>query len=93
MGRKAAGGKDPFEDLDREYKSAIESMDEAGIRGRISEIAIAQAQLLDAMDDDLDLAEKKAQAKEAGAIYAEGTKANKLKIKYAKQMLESQGKL
>jgi len=95
MGRRSAsaGKKDPFEALDKEFKDAIEGMDETAIRARIAEVAIGQQQLMDAKENDLDLAEKAALAKEAGAIYSEGTKVNKLKIRFAKQMLESRGKL
>ncbi len=85
--------KDPWADLDQDFKSAIEGGDEAMIRAKISEVAIVNAQLMDAKDQDLDLAEKSEIFKEAGAVYREGAKQNKLKIKYAKKMLESQGKL
>lgn len=94
MGRKAAAGKNPFADLSKEFREKAEgTMDEQTLRSMISETAISQAQLMDAKDEDLDLAEKQEQVKFASEVYTDGTKQNKLKIKFAKQRLEELGKL
>lgn len=92
MGR-GKSKKDPFEGLDKEFRSAIEGSDETQIRSKIAEVAIAQAQLMDLKEEDMDLAEKQVLVKDAAEQYTDGTKQNKLKIKFAKQMLESRGKL
>jgi DNA polymerase III delta prime subunit len=84
--------KDPFEELDEDFKNSIQAMDEADIRRRISDVALADAALRIAKDDDMDLQKAKEVAKEAGAIYREGAKANKLKISFCKRVLEDRGK-
>lgn len=85
--------KDKFDDLDSEFKDSVASMDEVAIRSMISTTALDQATLMKAKDDDEDLAEKKALALDAGAVYREGTKHNKLKILFGKRILEDRGKL
>ncbi len=93
MARKATEGKDPFEKLDKEFKAAVDGGDETAIRVLITTAAIGEAMNQVAKEMDLDLAEKKEQAKEAGADYAAATKQNRLKIKYATEILEANGKL
>lgn len=84
--------KDEFEDLPGEFKEAIAGMDEAEIRDRIAKISLDNAALMEAKEQDDDLKIKKEIAKEAGAVYREGAKANKLKIKYARRVLGDKGK-
>ncbi len=94
MARKGAKeGKDPFKDLDKDFKTLVDNGDETVTRRLIMETAINEAMNQVAKDMDLDLAEKKEQAAEAGADYAASTKQNKLKIKYATEILEANGKL
>lgn len=83
--------KDPFEDLDPEFKDALAAMSREEIRNKIASIAIAQSDLLKAKDSDEALQEAKEAAKEAGAIYREGTKMNKLRIAFATQVLQDKG--
>jgi hypothetical protein len=90
-GRK--GPKDPFEALPGEFKDAVLGSDEATIRQRISEVALAQAEMNETEKLDLDFQSKKEAAKVAGEVYREGKKLNQLKIKYMRQVLQSQGKL
>lgn len=84
--------KDPFEDLDDDFKSTAENMDETALRGKVSEIALNQEALMEAKGADVDLAQKREQASIAGAVYREGTKMNKLRTKYLRLMLDAKGK-
>ena len=79
--------KDEFADLDDDFKDAAHGMDEATIRARISEVALNQAALMEAKDGDEDLKTKKEVAKDAGAVYRDGTKANKLRVKFYRRVL------
>ncbi len=85
--------KGPFDDLDSVFKEAVESATDDDIRKKISEVALNEAQNQENKKLDQDLAEKKAAAKSAGLQYAEGTKANRLRIGYARSILEARGKL
>ncbi len=84
--------KDKFEDLDIDFKDSIAAMTEEEIRAKLAEISLNQAALMQAKSDDEDLKTKKEIAKEAGAIYREGTKANRLRIEWARQVLGDKGK-
>ncbi len=84
--------KDKFEDLDIDFKDSVAAMDESQIRAKLAEVSLNQAALMAAKADDEDLAVKKEIAKEAGAIYREGTKMNKLSIEWARQVLGDKGK-
>jgi hypothetical protein len=90
MPRKAAP-KDPFADVPEDFRNGIDAMDRDDIRRAIAQVALDQAELMEAKDQDTDLQTLQEQAREAGAIYRDGTKANRLKIKYAKQVLEGKG--
>lgn len=83
--------KDKFKDLDGDFKDSVQGMDEAEIRAKISQVALNQVELLQAKEKDQDLERAKAEAKDAGAIYAEGTKQNSLRIMFCKQVLEGRG--
>ena len=83
--------KDPFADLPEEFRDAIDRADRDGIRKLIAQVALDQVELMDAQTKDMDYQSAKETAREAGAIYRDGTKANKLKIKYAKLVLEGKG--
>lgn len=85
--------KDPFEIIGREYIDAVTAMDEKQIRDRIASVSLDQVALMEARDQDLDLQKAVEQAREAGATYREGTKINKLKIAFAKRVLEDRGKV
>lgn len=84
--------KDPFSLLDDEFKMAIASMSPEQIKNRIAEITLAQIENMKQKEEDQDLAEKKEQAKEAGAQYREATQANKVKVAFCKRVLEDKGK-
>jgi hypothetical protein len=84
--------KDKWADLDEAFKDTANSLTESEIRNRVAKVSLDQAALIDFRDKDFDLKEKKEIAKEAGAIYREGTKANKLRIEYYRMLLDGQGK-
>lgn len=91
MPRKAAGPKDPFADLPEDFRNDIDSKDRVEIRKVIAQVALDQVDLMDAQKADEDYHNLKEQAAEAGAVYRDGTKSNKLKIAYAKMVLEGKG--
>jgi len=91
MAKRGRKKKDPFDALDDDFKALIDSSDRDQIRRKISEVSINQVDLMQAKADDQDLARCMEEAKEAGAIYREGTKMNKLRIMYAKLALEAKG--
>ena len=84
--------KDKFEDLDQEWKDGICSMSPEEIKSRVADIALELETLLKAREDDADLQAKQLAAKEANAVYSEGKKGARLRIKYAKSILEAKGK-
>ena len=92
MGR-GPSKKMPFEDLDSDFKTAIEAMTDDEVRRRISDVAINEHENREHMKKDVDLMEQKEKTKEAGAQYAEASKMNRLRISYAHHVLDSRGKL
>jgi hypothetical protein len=85
--------KDPFDSISPEYKAAIEGGTEEEIRQKISLVALDEAANKEAKKNDEDLKQQGIIYKMAGAQYKEASKANAQKISYARQMLESRGKL
>lgn len=90
MGRKK---KNEYDDLDSDFKSLVENMKDEEIRSKIAEVAMNQVELMKAKTADQDLAEKKTAAKMAGEMYRDGSKMNRLRIEYARQILENRGKV
>ncbi len=88
---KMAKEKDPFEGVPEEFRDAIAGMSVEEIKQRIATVALDQVELMKAKKEDQDLFEKKELAKEAGALYREGTKLNKTKIEYCKMMIDNKG--
>ena len=91
MVRRGRKPKDSFADLPDYFRDAVLVESKEEIQKRVWETAIAQQELMDAKDADLDFQEAKERHSAAGAVYREGTKLNKLKIKFCKQMLETRG--
>lgn len=89
MGRSK---KDPFEDLDQDFKNAVAGMNEMEIRQKISSVALNQVALIEAKENDEDFQQKKEAASVAGEVYRDGTKANKLRIAFCKRVLGDKGK-
>lgn len=96
MGRKKGSfnknKKNPFDALEQEWKDRLNVMDEVTIRKEISKVALDQVALMQAKKEDEDLKAKQEAYKIASEVYREGTKTNKLKVEYAKSVLDSQGK-
>lgn len=84
--------KDKFADLDDDFKDNVAAKSEVEIRDLIAKTSLDQAALMEAKDLDMDFKMAKETAKEAGAVYREGTKANKLRIAFARQVLNGRGK-
>lgn len=90
---KGSGKKDPFADLPGEFKERVESASIEDLRKIIAEVAMDQIALEQAKALDEDLKQKQEQAKEAGAIYSDGGKLNKLKHRLCRRVLEDRGVL
>lgn len=84
--------KNKYDDLDPEFKEAAEKMGEGEIHATITKVNLGYEALMEAKEKDEDLKNKKAIAKEAGAIYREGTKFRKLATSYLRDMLVAKGK-
>jgi hypothetical protein len=85
--------KDPFEALPEEFRALVDDGTEEECRAAASKTALDQAELMSLKEDDQDLAEKLTASSMAGEVYRDGTKLNKLKIKYIRQTLKSRGRL
>lgn len=83
--------KDPFSVVPEEFKEAVVGMDADEINTRIAKVAKDQVDLMRAKKEDQDLEEKKIAYREAGVIYREGSKLNRVKIEYCKSILELKG--
>lgn len=84
--------KEPWSDLDPEFKENVESATDAEINEIIAKVAKDEELNRRLKADDEDLKEKQEQAKLAGEQYATATKANKLKIAYCYDLLKARGK-
>lgn len=84
--------KDPFADLDQDFKESAERMAEAELRDKLAQTALNQEALDDAKTKDTDYLAKKDAFSTAGAVYREGKKGNKLRTKYLRLMLDAKGK-
>lgn len=83
--------KSPYDDLPQEWKDSVASKSIDEINDEIANITKRQEENLKALKDDPDLENLKWQVKEASAPYREATKANKLKVSYAIEILEAKG--
>ncbi len=83
--------KDLSEQISEDFRDTVERADRDTIKQIICQVTLDQLELMEAQAQDEDYQNLKEQTREAGAIYREGTKSNSLKIKYAKQILESKG--
>jgi predicted carbohydrate-binding protein with CBM5 and CBM33 domain len=93
MARGFKKDSNPFAALDEDFKTAIESGTDQEIRNKVSEVAFNEQENQRMKAEDIQLQEAKAAAKEAGEQYAEATKMNKLRIKYAFSVLDARGKV
>lgn len=84
--------KDPFAQLDEDFKASAQAMDEQQLRDTIAKVALDQSALQEAKEQDTDLSTKKEIAREAGAIYRDGNKQCSLKINFCREILGGKGK-
>lgn len=91
-GRPAKGKFDDLKDIDQEFMSAVESKSDEEVHAMIAQVALNDAALTAAKKLDEDLKEKKEAAKFANEPYSKGAKMNKLRIAYARQVLNLRGK-
>lgn len=91
MAKRGRPKKDQFSELDDDFKNALQAMGPEEIRKKIAEVAMNDEALKKAKDDDQDLRTKGEEYKVAGAVYREGNKANRLRIKFAMLVLEGKG--
>lgn len=83
--------KDEFADLPADWKDEVVAMTRESIDEEIAKVAKQEQENVDAKKADPDLENLKWQVKEASAPYREASKMNKLKIKYAIQVLGDKG--
>ena len=80
MPRKFTGPKDQFTDLSEDFRSSVDAQSRDDIKRTICQVTLDQLELDDAQKEDEDYQSLKEQFREAGAVYREGAKTNKLKI-------------
>ncbi len=80
--------KADFADLDSDEQDMIASLRGNDLVAYVAKVAMDQHALMKAKEEDQDLAEKKEAAQDAGAQYRDGTKFNKLRISFAKRVLD-----
>ncbi len=83
--------KDPFAALPDEFRALVEQGGEAELREAAAKAGLDQAELMACKEEDDDLILKQAAVSVAGEVYRDGTKMNKLKIKFIRQTLKSRG--
>lgn len=92
MGRKGPfPKKDKFDSLDGDFKDAIAQSSPEDIRKRVSEIALLECTTRAILKEDPDVQEAKEALKNLMEPYREDLKAFKLKIEYAKRVLDDKG--
>jgi hypothetical protein len=80
-----------FDILDEDWKDKFASAGTEDLNLEIAKVAKDQEALEKTQDEDQDLASAKEQAKEAGAVYRDGKKANRAKIQWLVQVLGDRG--
>jgi hypothetical protein len=83
---------DPFEAIPEDWRDAVADMTPDEINMRIADVAKNEQENLKAKAEDVDLANLKEQVTDANAPYKEASNINKLKIRYAMQVLGDKGK-
>ncbi len=85
--------KDEFADLDSDFKDAVAGESPEDIRKRIAQVALNELENQRLKKEDTDLETKKEEFKEAGAVYREASKANKLRLKFMRRVLKDKGNI
>jgi len=91
MATRGRPKKQEFEDVPSEFKDQANSSSREELQNLISLVSCNQVELMKLKSEDSDLATAKEVAKQAGAVYAEGSKLNKAKILYCKTLLDDKG--
>ena len=91
MAKRGRPKKDPFANLSDEFKDSMSAKSEEEIRKIISESAMNEVALLEAKKNDTHLQECVFAAKEAGEVYKNGSKENRAKIEFCRQVLSDRG--
>lgn len=81
------GSKDPFEDLDPQWKTSVESMPEAEIRKKVSEIALNRRVFVENKKADVQLKELSAEKAKLCAPYKKLIDDADAKVQVAKMFL------
>jgi hypothetical protein len=90
-GKRGRPKKNPFDDLDADFKDSVDGKSDSEINEMIAKVAKDEELNRRHKADDEDLKERQEQAKLAGAVYAEATKAYKLKTAYLYDVLKARG--
>jgi len=85
--------EEKISDLDQFFIESVEGLQGEALKKKLFELDKYEGDLMSQKEDDEDLKEKQAIAKEANAIYSEGFKAIKLKRKFLLRMLTDQGQI
>ena len=85
--------KQPFEDLDQDFKDTVANMKDEEIKTKLCEVAINEHENRQAKKQDMDLQQKQEAYQLAGEIYREATKMNKLRTAYCYDILAARGKI
>jgi len=85
--------KDKFANLDSDFKDKVAASTSEEIDGILAQIAKDTEALEQAKEADADLAAKHEQYKEAGQVYRDGKKENRLKTRFCMRVLSDTGKL
>lgn len=93
MAQKGRPKKEQWQDLPQEWKDRVNTLSREELEHEIANVAYNNCELMKLKSEDMDLASCKQSYTDAGAQYKEGSKQNKLKISYAKEMLDSAGGL
>ena len=91
MANRGRPRKAEYEDVPDEFKTKVNGLDREAIRRVMSEVSCDQIELMKAKKEDQHLQECKNTYSDAGAIYKDGSKANKAKLEFCKATLDSMG--
>ena len=83
--------KNPFNKLEEEFKELVASATSDELRNLIATTTKNEEQNLAAMKADVDLKNLRGQVTNAAAVYKEGTKRNRQKLKFIIQVMSDRG--
>lgn len=92
MAKQKKAPKDPYGAVSREWRDAVDAAQEQEIKDKLAAVALDQQAVLDEKAADQDFQSKKSALKFAGEGYKERSKVHKLKIQYARRVLQGRGR-